>query len=255
MNKYYSQNGEDYLLSLMFQDKANGFFVEVGCIDGKRFSNTLHFEEKGWKGICVEAHPDYIPLLKANRSSIICHCAIGEVDKDDVIFFANKRGSLSTLDPSQETRWRRKFPQYFSGFEEKHVPERTLTRLFRENGVSQIDILSLDIEGYEVPALKGLDLTIYRPLVMVIETDSRAQEHEQDAILLPQDYQKAGRISANIFYTTDTRLAECIKNVRAMVKLIHTRHPLDQGEDKFVEKRINTASKFSLSNIFKTLLK
>jgi len=56
--EYYSQHGEDFILDLIFDHKKSGFFVEVGCIDGLRFSNTLFFEKLGWKGICIEAHKE-----------------------------------------------------------------------------------------------------------------------------------------------------------------------------------------------------
>ena len=40
------------------EKEKKGFFVEIGCIDGKMLSNTLHFEEKGWNGIPDQYHGD-----------------------------------------------------------------------------------------------------------------------------------------------------------------------------------------------------
>ena len=172
MSNYYSQHGEDALLDLIFKNQRKGFFVEVGCIDGKRFSNTLTFEERGWKGMCVEAHAGYIEMLKNNRpNSIVCHCAAGEAD-EDAIFYANARGSLSSLDKTSEARWQRDYAPHFSGFEEQQVKKVRLSTLLDTYRISEIDILSLDIEGYEVEAVKGLDLTRHLPKVMVIESDS-----------------------------------------------------------------------------------
>ena len=120
MVNFYSQNGEDVILNELFKEQKNGFFVEVGCIDGKLFSNTLTFEEGGWKGICIEAHSGYIELLRKNHpKSIICHCAAAETDEDNVIFYANSRGSLSTLDKSKESEFRKRYNKFFTGFEEQ----------------------------------------------------------------------------------------------------------------------------------------
>lgn len=244
MTDYYSQNGEDFILDQMFPGKIDGFFVEVGCIDGKRFSNTFHFERKGWKGVCIEAHPDYIPLLQANRpNSIICHCAVGDTDQEDVIFYANKRGSLSTLDKSQEARWQRDYAPYFHGFEEKHVPMKSLGSVFRENALTHIDIFSIDIEGYETHALKGLDFSFIKPLVMVIESDSAAQESEIDSILLPQGYMKSVRVSGNIFFVLDPVYHQRVAGkVFTDVEIVHTRHPLDSGGDQSQLITITTRS-------------
>jgi len=234
MGPYYSQSGEDFILDQMFAGKTDGFFVEVGCIDGKRFSNTLHFEQKGWKGMCIEAHPDYIPLLRENRpGSLICHCAVAEADQDSVTFYANKRGSLSTLDKSQEERWRRDYAKYFHGFDERQVPMRRLATIFRENNIERIDILSIDIEGYEVNALKGLDFSVTKPLVMVIESDNESHEREIESVLLPQGYIKSVRVSGNLFFVLDSALHERVRNkVFKGIKIIHTRHPLDDGDDQ-----------------------
>jgi len=64
-------------------------------------SVTPTLEQAGWSGICIEAHPDYISLLRRNRpNSVIVHAAVGDEDKETVSFYANSRGSFSTLDPS-----------------------------------------------------------------------------------------------------------------------------------------------------------
>lgn len=244
MIKYYSQHGEDFLLSEIFKDKKNGFFVEVGCIDGRRFSNSLTFEKRGWRGLCVEAHADYIKLLKKNRAnSIICHCAAGEKDEDQVTFFANARGSLSTLDKSKESNFRKNYGKYFSGFEEQKVKKRRLDTLFREHNINEIDFISLDIEGYEVEALMGIDFQQYKPLVFVIESDSANHELQLDNILIPNGYTKSTRLASNIFYLIDQKLEKRTKNKRFHVSLTHTRHPLDRGEDVPVEILIDTRKK------------
>lgn len=112
----------------------------------------------GWRGLCVEAHAGYINLLKRNRpKSIVCHCEVAEKDEEEATFYANSRGSLSTLDKSQEKRWKEEFSHYFTGFEEQKVSKRRLNSIFRKFGVEHIDFVSLDIEGYEVEALSGID--------------------------------------------------------------------------------------------------
>lgn len=233
MTKYYSQRGEDFILNEMFNGKKKGFFVEVGCIDGRRFSNTLVFEQLGWKGICIEAHEDYIELLKQNRSkSIVCHCAVADTDEDTVTFYANKRGSLSTLDRSAEARWQKDYSEYFTGFEEQVVQKRTLNSLFAEHGVKRIDVLSIDIEGYEVQALKGLDLQKYRPVVIVVESDSKEQETELDEILLGNGYKKSIRVSSNIFYLANSRrLEKKVLGKAYFIDIIHTGNPFFPEDD------------------------
>ncbi len=231
--RFYSQHGEDFLLQKIFADVAGGFFVEIGCIDGRRFSNTLALEQRGWRGMCIEAHVDYIDLLRSNRpNSIIVHCAVGERDAEQVTFFANARGSLSTLDAAQETRWRTHYGEYFSGFEEQRVPMRTISSLLSEHGITHVDVLSLDVEGYEVQALSGLDLAQHRPRLLVIECDGAEQERGLDEILLPAGYHKGFWVGANIFYCAEPELLQAVVGMRHEVLVTHTQHPMDKSGDQ-----------------------
>lgn len=237
---YYSQNGEDYLLERIFPGD-HGLFVEVGCIDGRRFSNTLRFEEKGWKGLCVEAHADYIEALRKNRpGSIVCHCAAAETDEDDVPFFANARGSLSTLDRSSEADFERRFGQWFTGFEEQRVPKRRLDTLFDQFGIADIDILSIDVEGYEAQTLRGIDFERFRPTVLVLEAETAEAEAAIAALLEPAGYHKSSRLASNLFFLADPDLAERIEGVDEEVRLTHTGHPLDREPDRAVTVRVDT---------------
>jgi len=238
---FYSQHGEDFVLRTLFPDQNDGVFVEVGCIDGRRFSNTLHFEHCGWKGLCVEAHAGYIDLLHQNRpGSIIEHAAVGEEDAGEVEFYANSRGSLSTLDASQEERFK-KYGRYFTGFEVQKVPKLTLSTLFARHVMREIQFLSLDIEGYEVEALRGIDLDRWRPEVFVIESDSPAHRKGIEAILLPAGYRFVTELARNVFYSLDPRHRSLVHGrTFRNVHLIHTQHPLDDQGDAHHDLTVTT---------------
>ncbi|MEI6124939.1 MAG: FkbM family methyltransferase [Pseudomonadota bacterium] len=241
MPNFYSQHGEDFILFEIFKKKADGFFVEVGCIDGRRFSNTLVFEELGWKGICIEAHKDYMPLLEKNRpNSFTVHCAVGEKDEEAVTFYANARGSLSTLDKSREKYFKENYSGWFTGFEPHTVRKHTLNTVFAKYGVTHIDILSIDIEGYELEALQGLDLQIYQPAVLVIESDSPEHEAQLDKVILPKGYSKSICVGGNIFYLKDRKLQKNINNKFFKFEVTHTKHPLDTNGDLKVACTIDT---------------
>ncbi len=230
--RYYSQHGEDFLISLMFSDVPVGTFVEIGCIDGRRFSNTLALEEQGWSGLCVEAHPDYIEALRTNRpASAVVHCAVGSENAESVTFYANARGSFSTLDGSQEAAFKSRFGEWFTGFVEVPVAQRTMSRLLDERNLSSIDVLSLDVEGFEVECLKGLDLERHRPRLIVVESEGGGHESAIDGILGPSGYAKVCRIGPNLFYTLEPARYRWLAGRRYQFALTHTQHPLDNGGD------------------------
>lgn len=221
MDTFYSQHGEDFLLDKIFQNKSNGYFVEVGCLDGVEFSNTYFFEKKGWKGACIEAHNDFIPRLEKNRpNASIIHCAIGEADKERVTFYANRIGSLSTLDKTQEQRWKENYRDYFYGFEEQSVPMRTLTSVFDELNVKEIDFISLDIEGYEVQALQGLNFKKYSPRIFVIEYKDDQHKAALEKILFPVGYKFFSRLGCNLFYGLNSEDARIMNGRYGVVPLL-----------------------------------
>jgi hypothetical protein len=53
----YSQASQDDFVNLVLNNQQQGYFVDVGggCADLKTESNSLLFEELGWKGLVVDA--------------------------------------------------------------------------------------------------------------------------------------------------------------------------------------------------------
>lgn len=171
---FYGQHGEDFVLWEVFKGKTDGFFIEVGALDGVRFSNTYVFEKAGWNGMCVEPHPDYAPHVRRQRKCMVVEAAVDEVE-GRLWFHANKCGSLSTLDPSMEEEFKGYGP-YFTGFEPFTIDTFRLDTLVKKHMIPTIDILSIDVEGTDYRALKSLNLKLRRPRAIVIEVarDERA---------------------------------------------------------------------------------
>jgi len=57
------------------------------------------------------------------------------------------------------------------GFDDSsiEISVTTLEKILDEINVKNIDLLSLDVEGYELEVLKGLNLNKYRPIYLLIE--------------------------------------------------------------------------------------
>ena len=68
-----SQWGEEkWLLEHFFAEKRNGVYVELGAVDGVRFSNTLALHTcRDWTGVLVEANRANYHLLRVNAPKCI----------------------------------------------------------------------------------------------------------------------------------------------------------------------------------------
>jgi len=97
--EFYSQNGEDFLLWGLFKCKKDGFYIEIGAFDGIHFSNSYFFEKRGWKGVCVEAHPKYYSLCKNNRVGAVClhNACVEDSASSTVTFNAEELGCSPEL--------------------------------------------------------------------------------------------------------------------------------------------------------------
>lgn len=77
-NDGYSQYGQDITVFELLGSPKNGFFLDIGANDGKTYSNSLLFEEKGWEGICIEPHPTiFVELEKTRKCHLINSCVSG----------------------------------------------------------------------------------------------------------------------------------------------------------------------------------
>ena len=228
--RYYSQGGEDALLWSAFPGVTDGVFIEVGAFDGRYLSNTLSFEEQGWTGICVEPHPDYFDLCRANRPGSHCENAacVGPGGPETVTFLSEPLGILSgvraDLTPNMEGRYSAR-GMTFPGFMETTVRARTLDSIIAEHrpDIETIDILSIDVEGTEVDVLLGFSLNAR---VIVLEANTPDAVDAITACMERRRYHLARVMDQNYFYTSDSEIAARLSAATFDIVTEKTLHPL-----------------------------
>jgi FkbM family methyltransferase len=161
--------------------RGRGFFVEAGANDGVRQSNSLWFERnRGWRGILVEPIPDLAALCRANRpEAIVENVALVPLDYPDATVTMRFGGLMSLVSggmpPEDEAAHLDIIERAGVATYTVDVPAWSVSALLRKHGVAQVDLLSLDVEGFELQALRGLDLDEHRPTHMLIEARYRAE--------------------------------------------------------------------------------
>lgn len=233
--KYYSQNGEDFLLWEVFERKSAGFFVDVGAFDGVHLSNTYSFEQQGWQGICVEPHPKYYEYCKQARLNSTCLnlACVADDTIEKIEFFAEELGLLSGIYAREEDvrdRYKRRKIE-FSGFNKVSVPAMTLTSLLEKQVAPQIqiDFISIDVEGAEMDVLRGLDLSRFRPRVLIIEASSAGAKKMLDTHLAAGNgYAFARTLGENNFYARDPDDIEKLRQTVVKCEIESNLHPLGE---------------------------
>lgn len=231
--EHYSQFGEDVRVLQLFTDDYKGYFVEVGALDGIRFSTTYLLEELGWDGIVIEAHPDYFKLLQENRKCTCIGVAIGNEDKESCSFKANYRGSLSSLDDSLNWggygKYLGKGNEPIKGFQNGKisVPMAKLDTVLEENVPEgqEIDLITVDIEGSEKFALEAFDVTRWSPRIIIFETSVVKQivfDYMKDT-----GYRWVMDTGCNSIFCRDVKDEQPLKNVIISSKRKDVPHPAD----------------------------
>jgi FkbM family methyltransferase len=152
-----------------FHDMRDGFFIETGSCDGIFQSNTFYLEtELNWSGLLIEPNPNYVKECIVNRpKSKVYECALVSFDfKDDhtVLYSIASKGAMGTVE--DRGMW---INETETPVIHQKIAVRTLTSILDEIQPKEIDFFSLDVEGYEMNVLQGLDFEKYKPKIIVIE--------------------------------------------------------------------------------------
>lgn len=161
-----SEANQDEIILDIFHKMKNGYFIDLAANHWKSASNTFSLEYyKNWKGICIEADPRYYEGLLANRKCILFINPVGQSDGEKVSFHVHKISGWSGIIGNE-------FDNTLSNQEGEDLQLTTVTLttiLDFIQAPSIIHYLSLDIEGAEYYAMKGVNFDRYTIYTMTIE--------------------------------------------------------------------------------------
>jgi FkbM family methyltransferase len=161
--KLYSLGKEELIIRDFFQDRTDGFFLDVGCAWPIKENNTYYLEKHlGWTGIAVDGLPDYARPWRKRKGSKFFNYMVTDHSGTVESFYRGEQTDISSIRPENENVPKAKY-------EEIKVPTITLTKLLEDNGVSKVDFLSMDIEGAEGLALAGFDIARFKPQLVCVE--------------------------------------------------------------------------------------
>jgi FkbM family methyltransferase len=178
-DKYYSQKGQDkFVNENIFNNKTNGFFIEIGANNGINFSNTYFFEKNlNWQGICVEPYPELFEELKKNRncyaenSCISSEKKIAQFLKCYGFITEMYSGIIDDYDPRHIERINNEIEIFGGAKEIIEVQCISFDDLTEKYKIDKVDLLSIDIEGGEEKIIKSIDFSKIYIDVIIIENN------------------------------------------------------------------------------------
>jgi len=180
LKKFYGEKELDKSIrEIFFADYSyHGTFLDVGAAGPEFLSMSMHYRENGWRVIAVEPNPDFCKLHHQKGYEVLQY-ACGNVDEDNVEFFvidsqgADYNGGKVSYEAFSSLGIKKSYRNLKKNISQKKIIVQ-LRRLDTILGtlvpnLESIDILSVDVEGWELEVLDGLNISKYRPRVMIIE--------------------------------------------------------------------------------------
>ena len=161
----YSANREDVLINRLFGAKPEGFYVDVGAAHPVWENDTKALYDRGWHGVNIEPNQSFFFELAAARPRDR-NLNLAVSDEPGFLTFHEVVGTgLSTCDPDESRRAAGK------GFQivQHEVKADSLRHILEEANPPAIDLLKIDVEGYELQVLRSNDWSRFRPTLIVAE--------------------------------------------------------------------------------------
>lgn len=164
-NASYSQLGEDLVLKRIFQNKRQGFFIDVGAYHPKYYSNTYLLYLKGWRGINIDAMQGSMNAFKKTRPNDINLEIPISRKKQKLMYYMFEEQAFNGFFIKTPKTVNSKFLQKkeietlpLKVVLDRYVPSKTL-----------IDLFSIDVEGLDYDVLLSNNWIKYSPRVILVE--------------------------------------------------------------------------------------
>jgi len=189
-----------------FSGITDGVVVDVGAARPDFLSVSAFYRRLGWRVIAIEPNPVFCQMHRDAGFEVL-EFACGERDEDAVPFEvvdshgAAYRGGSVSFESFSSLRVKDSYRALQPELDVRRieVDMRRLDTILAEHApdVRHIDLLSVDVEGWELEVLSGLSVE-YAPRVLIVENlfdDDRYRE-----ALLARGYELWGRIEPNDVY-------------------------------------------------------
>jgi FkbM family methyltransferase len=168
----YSGGGIDLIIEHYFRNKKKGVYIDVGAYHPVMGNNTFKLFNKGWSGINIDLDFHTIDIFnnfRPNDDNIIS--AVSDTIEKKKLYFHHNRSAINTLEKNKGGKSK----------EIREIQTNTLNNIIKNSQYkeSEIDFVSIDVEGHEIKVINGFDLKKYSPKIVVIEYQDLDMKKEE----------------------------------------------------------------------------
>lgn len=188
--------------------RPNACVVQIGSHDATQLDPLRRYIlTKRWRGVLVEPMPPVFERLKRTYAGVD-----GLIFENVAIFATDGSMDMYYLPQTDDwglPRWydalasfnrdvllshRSFIPDIDERIQTMTVPTVTFDTLLSRNGISDVDFVQIDAEGYDLEIVKSIDLNRYAPTMLQVEELhlDEAMSHECLSLLTRHGYQAIG---------------------------------------------------------------
>ena len=202
MYKFKVQNQSPWIVDLYneyFDNKTDGFLVEIGVghtlqdVDNitdntlskiktvKRCgSNTADLLDIGWSGIYIEPVKEYCDEVKISHSNNLDRLTIVNMGAGNT----QEKIKLFLGDSFVPNDYANRGYAWIG----RDVEVQPTSKILSDNNCPKnIDVMSIDVEGFEDKVVKGIDFNVHNPTMLIVEINIISENTIQE--ILPKEYE------------------------------------------------------------------
>jgi FkbM family methyltransferase len=183
---FYAEFETDKIIRETYFSDFNykGLIIEVGGADPEFLSMSKHFKDSGWRSIIVEPNPEFANKHRNLKNEIYEFACSFEDGESEFTIVQQQVGdityeSFSSLSINEDYLKFTNFKLTESNSTKVKVKTIKLNTLFEELNLENIDILSIDTEGWELEVMKGFDTKKYNCKIIVVENFLKNPNYEK----------------------------------------------------------------------------
>ncbi len=209
--KSWSQCGEDLILRYLFDllHIARPSYIDIGAHHPWYYNNTYLFYRQGACGVNVEPDPSlHAGLRRARRRDVNLNMGIGPREAE-LDFYVMSRRTLNTFSASEAHKYVE--DHGLRVVETQRIEVQTFAQAVDRHMRRTPDLVSLDVEGWDLDILRSIDFSRYRPHVFCVETVSYAEgdgsgvkNPEIHALMLQNGYRLYADTYINSIYVAES---------------------------------------------------
>jgi FkbM family methyltransferase len=184
----------DYVLARRMLERGDFYFVQVGAFDGRRY-DPIHewIRAYGWHGLLIEPQPTFFAELTENYKGAegleFRQIAVGTMKERRPFYWVEieegvtrDAGMIASFDRETLLKHRKFIPGLDSLIRSEEIECEPLNDVLAGLPSERLDLLQIDVEGYDHELIRILDLRRFAPSIVRFEHQHLTPEQHDASV-------------------------------------------------------------------------